>query len=153
MSALIRRLPLIGAVALAVTVVAGAVAQTQANLYTPQDLVSDGTTAQVRVTDASLVNAWGLVAGPSTPWWAVNNGTNTSTLYNGSGAKQALTVAVAGGPTGAVFNSNDTDFIISQNGKSGAAKFLFATEGGAIAGWTPVVNPTSAVAAVTRAAS
>ena len=56
--------------------------------------------------DASLVNGWGLSVGPTTPWWISNNGTNTSTLYNGAGAKQALTVAVPGGPTGTVFNAS-----------------------------------------------
>src|SRR5690349_6040750 len=50
--------------------------------------------------DPSLVNGWGLSAGPTTPWWASDNGTDVSTLYDGTGAKQALTVAVAGGPTG-----------------------------------------------------
>ena len=54
----------------------------------------------------------------------------------------ALTVAVAGGPTGTVFNGNAADFVISQNGKSGAARFLFATEGGTILGWSPTVNAT-----------
>ena len=47
-----------------------------------------------------------------------NNGTNTSTLYNGIGAKQALTVAVPGAPTGTVFNGAATDFVVSQNGKT-----------------------------------
>ena len=51
-------------------------------------------------------------------------------MYNGVGAKSALTVTVAGAPTGTVFNGSATDFVVSQNGKSGAARFLFATEGG-----------------------
>ena len=37
--------------------------------------VRRGTTAPS--TDASLVNGWGLSAGPTTPWWASDNGTNT----------------------------------------------------------------------------
>jgi hypothetical protein len=32
-----------------------------------------------------LVNAWGLVAGPSTPWWVADDGTDVSTLYDGDG--------------------------------------------------------------------
>src|SRR5204862_424242 len=39
-------------------------------------------------------------------------------------------------------------FVVSQNGKSGAARFLFATEGGKILGWSPAVNGTNAVVAV-----
>jgi hypothetical protein len=61
-------------------------------------LVADSGASAAGV-DPLLVNPWGLSAGPTTPWWTSNNGSNTSTLYSGSGAKQALTVAVAGGPT------------------------------------------------------
>jgi uncharacterized protein (TIGR03118 family) len=144
---------IIGAVATAITVAAAAYAQTQVNVYDTQDLVSDTVNAKVPAADGSLINGWGLVAGPTTPWWAVNNGTNTSTLYNGAGAKQALSVAVAGGPTGAVFNGSATDFSISQNGKSAPARFLFATEAGTIAGWSPAVNANTAVTAADRSGS
>ena len=144
---------IIGAVAMAIPVAAVANAQTQVNVYDTQDLVSDTASASVPAADGSLINGWGLVAGPTTPWWAVNNGTNTSTLYNGAGAKQALSVAVAGGPTGAVFNASATAFSISQNGKSGPARFLFATEAGTIAGWSPAVNANVAVVAADRSAS
>jgi uncharacterized protein (TIGR03118 family) len=92
------------------------------------------------------VNGWGIVAGPTTPWWVSNNGTNTSTLYGGTGNKVPLTVNVPGGPTGTVFNGNSADFVVSQGGKSGAARFLFATEGGMVLGWSPTVNGTLAVA-------
>jgi len=124
----------------------------QDDVYSVHDLVADGAGA-APTADASLVNAWGLVAGPTTPWWSSNNGTNTSTLYNGAGAKQALTVSVPGGPTGAVFNGAATDFVVSQAGKSGAARFLFATEGGQILGWSPTVNGTTAIAGVDSSAS
>ena len=61
-----------------------------------------------------------------------------------------LTVSVPGGPTGTVFNGSVTDFVISQAGKSGASRFLFATEGGTILGWTPSVNGTAAVVGADR---
>src|SRR6266508_1949507 len=130
----LRRLAVIGAAGLVVAVAGAAHARTQANLYSVHALVSDSATTPAPAADASLVNGWGLTAGPTTPWWAANNGTSTSTLYNGAGAKQALTVTVAGGPTGAVFNGNASDFVVSENGKSGAARFLFATEAGTIMG-------------------
>jgi uncharacterized protein (TIGR03118 family) len=114
------------------------------DIYTVHSLVTDS-------TDANLVNGWGLSAGPTTPWWSSNNGTNTSTLYSGTGTKVALTVAVAGGPTGTVFNGSATDFAVSQNGKSGAARFLFATEAGTILGWSPAVNGTTAIPGATVA--
>ena len=148
-----RRAALLAAVALGAAIAGSAGARSQADIYSVHALVSDGPAAPAPGTDASLVNGWGLSAGPTTPWWASNNGTSTSTLYNGAGTKQALTVSVAGGPTGTVFNGNAADFIVSQNGKSGAARFLFATEGGTIMGWTPAVNGTTAVTAVDRSST
>jgi hypothetical protein len=32
-------------------------------------------------------------AGPTTPWWASDNGTDLSTRYGGTGAKAPLTVS------------------------------------------------------------
>ena len=128
------------AVILVAFVATTAEARDQANPYTVHPLVSDGTSAPS--SDANLVNGWGLSDGPTTPWWASNNGTSTSTLYSGTGSKVPLTVTVTGGPTGTVFNANAADFTISQNGKSGAARFLFATEAGTIVGWSPTVNGT-----------
>lgn len=148
-----RGLAIVAAAALMVWVAGAASARTQANLYGVNALVSDSAATPATGADASLVNGWGLTAGPTTPWWAANNGTSTSTLYNGAGAKQALTVTVAGGPTGAVFNGTATDFVVSQNDKSGAARFLFATESGTIAGWTPAVNANTAVTGVDRSGS
>jgi len=140
------------ALAAAVLVVGSAAGGIADDVFTVHGLVAD-TSASAPVADASLVNGWGLSAGPATPWWTSNNGTNTSTLYNGSGAKQALTVAVPGGPTGTVFNGAATDFVVSQNGKSAAARFLFATEAGTIVGWSPTVNGTNAIPGVDRSAS
>ena len=100
---LLFRLALAAAVLTLVLAVGTAGARTQANVYSVQNLVSD-TATTAPTTDPSLVNGWGLSAGPTTPWWTSNNGTNTTTLYNGSGAEQALTVDVPGGPTGTVFN-------------------------------------------------
>jgi uncharacterized protein (TIGR03118 family) len=138
----------------AAVVVAGlagaASARQQADIYTVHPLVSDSAAVSAPATDASLVNGWGLSAGPTTPWWTTNNGTNTSTLYSGVGAKSALTVSVPGAPTGTVFNGNASAFVVSQSGKSGAARFLFSTEGGTILGWSPTVNGTVAVVGADR---
>ena len=152
-SRFIKGIAALGLVAIVAAVAGAAHAREEADIYTVHALVSDGAAVAAPGTDASLVNGWGLSAGPTTPWWAANNGTNTSTLYNGAGAKQALTVAVAGAPTGTVFNGSAADFVISSNGKSGAARFLFATEGGTILGWSPTVNATTAVTAVDRSSS
>ena len=143
---------LAGAAAIA-AVAAAAGAAAGPDIYTTYRVISDGTAVQATATDKSLVNGWGLSAGPTTPWWTSNNGSNTSTLYNGVGAKQALTVAVPGGPTGTVFNGDATAFVVSQNGKSGAARFLFATEAGTVLGWSPAVVQTQAVVGADRSST
>ena len=141
------------AAVIAAAVAGSAQGREAAAVYTVHPLVSDSSATPAPATDASLVNSWGLSDGPTTPWWSANNGTSTSTLYGGTGAKIPLTVTVPGAPTGTVFNGSATDFSVSQSGKSGAAKFLFATEGGTILGWTPAVNAAAAVVGVDRSST
>jgi uncharacterized protein (TIGR03118 family) len=121
--------------------------------YNVYPLVSDATVAKAPLGDASLVNGWGLSANATSPWWTANNRTNSATLYSGVGSKNPLTVTVKGGPTGSVANSNAADFVISQNGVSGFARFLFATQSGQLMGWSPTVNATDAVTAVDESAA
>ena len=78
-------------------------------IFNVTNLVSDGTFTAV-ATDAALVNGWGLSASADLAVVVSNNGTNTSTLYNGAGTKTPLTVAVPGGPTGTVAERTPTDF-------------------------------------------
>jgi hypothetical protein len=80
------------------------------NLYSVHKLVSD-VPGEAAITDSDLVNGWGISHGLTSPWWVSNEGTDTSTLYNGNTpvAKVPLTVAVEGGPTGQVRNDS-TDF-------------------------------------------
>ncbi|HSS82071.1 MAG TPA: TIGR03118 family protein [Gaiellaceae bacterium] len=102
-------------------------------------LVSDQPGA-AQPPDPDLVNAWGLVSGPTTPWWVSDNGTNKSTLYRGSdGQKQGLVVTVAGGPTGTVFNST-AGFVLPSGGK---ALFLFDTENGLVRAWNGAQGTTA----------
>jgi uncharacterized protein (TIGR03118 family) len=138
--------------ALGVLGVSGAGAATGSKIFNVTNLVSDGAATAV-VTDPALVNGWGLTAGPTTPWWVSDNGTNSSTLYNGAGTKSATVVTVAGGPSGTVANTSTTDFAISNGTVTAASKFLFATEGGTILGWAPTVNATTAVTGVDNSAA
>jgi uncharacterized protein (TIGR03118 family) len=105
--------------------------------YAQTNLVSDEA-GKATFTDGHLVNAWGLVSSPTSPWWVSNNGTLTSTLYDGNGVARALVVSVPGPPTGVVFNGG-TGFVVRSGAASGAARFIFATEDGKIAGWSPNV--------------
>ena len=127
---------------------AGAGATRSLVAYNLYPLVSDGAAVAAPLGDTSLVNGWGLSATATSPWWTSNNKSNTSTLYTGLGSKNALTVTVAGGPTGTVANSNTAAFVISQNGVSAPSRFLFDTQAGQILGWAPTVNGTQAVVAV-----
>jgi uncharacterized protein (TIGR03118 family) len=115
-------------------------------------------------TDAHLRNAWGLVASPTSPWWVADNGTGVATLYDGAGqpapagAPLVVTIPPLAGspagttaaPTGLVFNGTAA-FVVTAGGLSGASRFIFATEDGTIAGWSPVVDRTQAILAVDHA--
>jgi uncharacterized protein (TIGR03118 family) len=108
-----------------------------AEAYVAHPLVSDRGMG-ARVADKALVNAWGLAASPTGPWWTSNEATATSTLYDGQGRKQLLTVRVDGGPTGIVYNGG-RGFVVRSGHASGPARFIYACEDGAIRGWSPAV--------------
>jgi uncharacterized protein (TIGR03118 family) len=140
-TAFLRRTAIAGAlVALALGVVVPISVAAPGNRYTVTPLVSDNGVPGTKV-DPNLVNAWGLVAGPTTPWWVADNGTDVSTLYDGTGTAIPLVVSVGGGPTGLVFNGSETDFVVSDGTNLGAARFIFASEDGKIRGWSPAVPP------------
>ena len=52
-----------------------------------------------------------------------------------------------GNPTGIVVNSTSF-FVVTKNGVSGPARFIFASEDGIISGWNPTVDGTHAIIAV-----
>jgi uncharacterized protein (TIGR03118 family) len=124
----------------AALVAAAPLTAAERNSYTVTPLVSDQP-GVAPTTDTHLVNAWGLTSSATSPWWVSDNGTDLSTLYNGAGAKQALEVAVAGGPTGAVFNPT-TGFLLPTGGK---ALFIFDSEDGAIRAWNGAQGTTAIV--------
>jgi len=118
------------------------------NSYTVDALVSDQPGVAL-FQDTNLVNAWGLAASATSPWWVADNETSVSTLYNGNtGQPQALVVSVGtdSGPTGVVFNGSP-GFVVMQGGVSGPARFIFDGEDGILRGWNPTVDPTHAVVA------
>ncbi|MGZ6983236.1 MAG: TIGR03118 family protein [Ilumatobacteraceae bacterium] len=89
-------------------------------------------------TDGNLVNAWGLAASPTGPWWVADNHSGLATLYGADGTPLSLVVMVPGAPTGEVF-SNGTDLLVSDGTTSAPSVFLFASEDGTISGWAPTV--------------
>jgi uncharacterized protein (TIGR03118 family) len=136
---------------LSILLLAGA-AMAKDGSYVQHNLVSD-LAGMADHTDANLVNAWGLVHGPATPWWVNANGTGLSILYDGAGnpvpAASPLAVNIPGPsgpgtPTGIVFNST-SDFQVDTNKP---ALFLFATEDGTLLGWNPQVSRPNAIVKV-----
>jgi uncharacterized protein (TIGR03118 family) len=129
-----------------------AVTPTIASAFATRALVADSGTGAEH-TDPRLVNAWGIAFNPTGFVWVANNGSATSTLYDGNGVPQTLVVAIPPGsagpssPTGIVFNSGAT-FQVTQNGVSGGSAFIFASENGTLSGWSPAVNRTNAIVAV-----
>jgi uncharacterized protein (TIGR03118 family) len=129
---------------------AGHLCASTSNEFAQTNLTSDlpGVAANL---DPNLVNPWGIVAGPKTPFWINNNGSGTSALYNGSGKPLPLVVSIpapsggSGAPTGIVFNSSMTDF--------SGSPFLFATEDGTIARWSPSLGTTASIEATSAAGS
>lgn len=122
-------------------------------------LLAEGTAAaQYQVTplvsnatDSQLVNAWGIARSGTSNFWVSDNVSGFSTLYDGSGNKNALVVTIPpaagqaiGHPSGIVFNGGN-DFIVTKEGLSGQARFVFATTDGTLAAWSPAVDLTHAV--------
>jgi len=127
--------------------------------YQSKNLVSNQV-KQAAHTDPLLVNGWGLVHGPGTPWWISDNNSGWATLYDGSGkqvTKPKVLIPTAGNgpgsptglngpgsPTGTVFNGSN-DFQLQGS----TPFFLFATLDGTISGWVPQSNFNEAIVAWT----
>ncbi len=138
---------------------AGMLAQTAPNTFLVHSFVSDLPDIADHI-DPNLVNPWGNGFG-STPFWIGNNGTGTSTLYDGTGTALSLIVdiptaggAAIGGPvTGVIYNSfaSNTSAFAVASGKP--APFLFCSEDGIISGWNSSVNSTDALVLYNNSAS
>jgi len=139
-----RSAPLAGTTLLALSFVAcggGGSASSPApapapTVYQVTSLVSDQATAGAVTTDTHLVNPWGLAYGPTTDFWTANQGTSTTTVYDGLGHTPTtpITVSVppmAGhamvGPTGVAFNGSAS---------FQADEFIIASLDGCLCGWS-----------------
>jgi len=134
----------------------GSAAQAQ---YTETILVADSTNTATTANppDQFLINGWGLVHGPGTPWWVSDNGTGWSTLYTSTGAKVPLNVVVPaavkgnqGTPTGVVANVPAFNGAQQFKIQGWPALFIFATLDGTISGWAPQVDFNNAILQVNK---
>jgi uncharacterized protein (TIGR03118 family) len=131
-----------------------------ANQYVLHSLVSDLPGIADHL-DPCLINPWGIVTSPTSPFWVSANGAGLSTVYDGNGVAASLIVAIPGSasaqnpgqqcgstalgrgaPTGIVFNDT-TAFLIGAS----PASFIFSTEQGVIAGWNGAAGKTAVILA------
>ena len=131
---------------------------TAAGLYTQRNLVSDGGVAAEH-TDPNLVNGWGVAFNPTAFVWVSAADGMVSTLYDGDGNPQSLVVQIpspgsstGGNPTGIVYNGSG-GFLADPDNPGSSSFFIFATEQGTIAGWSPAVDSTHAILVVDNSAS
>jgi uncharacterized protein (TIGR03118 family) len=119
---------------------------------------------QAQHDDPLLVNAWGLVHAPGSPWWVSDNNSGWATLYDSQGNQtQALKVLIPtagngpdspaglngpGSPTGVVWNGSK-EFQVQD----WTSIFLFATLDGTISGWAPQANFNQAILGVDTTAN
>ncbi len=107
--------------------------------YVQADLVSSISglgTNPTNPSDSQLINSWGLARTATSFWWVADNGTGLSTLYNGAGTKQALVVTVPP-PSGGTPPSTPTGVVANGTADFAGSRFIFVTEDGTIAAWTP----------------
>jgi uncharacterized protein (TIGR03118 family) len=109
----------------------------RSDAYVVRPLVASGI-VRAPHRDPLLVNAWGLAASPTGPWWTANEARESSTLYSGAGLKQLLTVSVPGGPTGIVYYGGQ-GFRVTAGRATDPARFIYACEDGMLRAWTPTV--------------
>ncbi len=142
----------------------GLAAPASASIFTQTNLVTDDQAAlaaegfaPASFVDPNLINPWGMSRSVTSPFWISNQGSATSTLYNGAGALfpigAPLVVSIPqvptppAGPTGQVFNGT-TDFQLLTGGKTGPAAFIFANLDGSISAWNGTGTRTQAVQVV-----
>jgi uncharacterized protein (TIGR03118 family) len=121
--------------------------------FTVANLVSDlaGVAAH---TDVNLVNPWGFAETAGGRFQVAANGSGDTLRLNAQGATLGPAVVLQpplGSPPGAttspngVFLNTTPDFVISDDGKSAPAEFIFSTEDGTLVAFNPKVDPKEAI--------
>ena len=121
--------------------------------YRQHNLVSDKAGLALH-TDGNLLDPWGMAALPGGGFVVADALSGFVTFYSAQGGKLRAPVTVPpapslppgtpGSPAGLVANPT-SEFVISKNGKSAPALYLFSTLDGLICGWNPAVDPDNAV--------
>jgi uncharacterized protein (TIGR03118 family) len=123
-----------------------------ANSYIQQDLVSDGSVTAAHL-DTHLVNPWGLVTyGKGIQVADADSGFSTGYDASGNSTSPAVHVpgpaSTQGSPTGVVYNTNPSKFLVTVHSVQEPATFIYSTENGTIDAWSTLnKNRTVVVAA------
>jgi uncharacterized protein (TIGR03118 family) len=106
--------------------------------FVQTNLVSD-ISGLAQLSDANLINPWGVSSSGRSPFWVSNQGTNTSTLYavTHAGISQVPLVVniptTGGGPQGPTGQVHNDTTSFELNGRPAA--FIFADLNGEISAW------------------
>lgn len=112
-------------------------------------------------TDPNL-NGWGMDVFPNGPYVVSDSIFGIATFYDANGKVLPQVVTIPHAPSqplgprptqtrGVVYNPT-SEFVISEDGRSAPALFLFGTRDGTISGWNPAVDPDHAILMVDNSA-
>jgi uncharacterized protein (TIGR03118 family) len=152
----------------AVLVVIALTITTASAQYKRTDLVSNGPTV-APFSDPHLVNAWGLVALPTSPWWTSGQWhRRLQPVQRGGSAsyRQRRNHEFRDSPACAIQPRGDPrhtdryrrkhqphaiDFTVTEDGRSSRSAFIFATLDGTISAWNPTVGLANPATGATHA--
>jgi uncharacterized protein (TIGR03118 family) len=129
-------------------VLAGSATAAPSDRYIVHNIWSSNTTLiPADVQDTRLINPWGLAASATSPWWPVNNGSNTSTINSAAGGNVNLTTfANVTDPTGGVAGAGAGNFVVPPGGAANqSSNFIFDTMNGGIYGWRGGLTANNAI--------
>jgi len=117
------------------------------------------------ITDAHVVNPWGIARSSSDTIFVADNGAGVATEYFEDGTPapsfanplvitipRSATNTEGANPTGTIWN-NTSSFHVTNGNTSLPARLIFVSEDGMISGWNPGLNNTHAFRAVDRGAT
>jgi len=118
------------------------------------NLVANTTGYGATNIDPTLINAWGIAFNGGNVPWVNSQGGHVSELYNGEGQSVGFgrvkiplpNGADGGNPTGTVFSSSTSDFLIS----GGPARFIFVGLDGTLSAWNGTLGTKAAVVAAVQ---
>jgi uncharacterized protein (TIGR03118 family) len=137
--------------AIASLAIAGTAHAAPSDQYVTHNLASSNLTLiPADLLDTRLINPWGLAASAGSPWWPVNQGSDTSTIINAAGTPNTTTLARLPKPTGGVAGAGAGNFLVPPGGAPNtSSSFIFATMGGDIRGWRNGVPNNDAIVGYT----